>query len=414
MVLNPRTLRCVKATGRVARELVRRGNIGELDVGYYAAAAPPAYYRRRTVRAPRIRIDSGGGSLAAAFGAGSGAARSGLPAWGALFEPAAPAQPIPLRSPPARATPRVAPVPILTGAQPCPPGTTRNPQTRRCIKLTGRTYKKLTAPAPLPAPPVPPPAPRMKTTRYATRVSSEESPTIPVGSAAPVPIGDRDTVLEWADLNCENSRDPITGSMFATASLDALQGMMRTHDGHCTFAPALNRHVYSAHRKGDIATLPADPTTHMTLDDFKALRSTMRRQDPSYKIPGRRHQPPPPSWQLYIAKDRRSGPDYASVMYVDTAKVRYSAYGVEYPPDSVRVDLGFIPTSAPAGSICSPKTVTELIMNVAKMNKLLIPVAGGWKPVAGFPFKKSYWDTDRAGRMSRLCQDLAKVMASPI
>jgi hypothetical protein len=202
--------------------------------------------------------------------------------------------------------------------------------------------------------------------------------------------------------------------MFATANLETLQTLMRTHDGHCTLAPALNRHIHTAHRAGKVAALPADPSTHMTLDDFKALRETMRRQDPAYKIPGRRRQPPPPSWQLYIASDRRSGPEFASVMYVDTTKGRRSQYGMEYPPDSVRIDLGFIPVSVSADAICSPKTVSEIIAHLADMNKLLIPVAGGWKPVAGFPFKKSYWEQDRAARLGRLCQDMAKVLASPL
>lgn len=412
MVLNPRSLRCVRASGRVARDLVRRGNIGELNVGYYAAAAAPAYYRRQTMRAPRraaVRYDAGGPSLAAAFGVAPSRS-GGIPALGALF-----AEPAPAPTYPAAAR-RVAAVPELTGAQPCPPGTTRNPQSRRCIKLSGRTYKKLAipAPAPAPAPPIYSPSALLRSTRRAVRTSSESSTRLPVGSASPGPIGDRRTVLEWAALNCDNARDPLTNTTFATSDLGTLQRMVRTHDGVCTLAPALHRHVYTAHRAGQVAALPADPSSHMTLDDFKALRNVMRREDPGYKIPGRRHQPPPPTWQLYIASDRRSGPDYASVMYVDTTKGHMTQYGAEYPPESVRVDLGFIPVSVPAGSMCSPKTVSELIIQLAEMNKLLIPVAGGWKPVVGFPFKKSYWDSDRAARLSRLCQDLAKVLASPI
>lgn len=406
MVLNPRSLRCVRATGRVARDLVRRGNIGELDVGYYAAAAAPpsTYYRRQTVRAPRrtaVRFDAGGPSLAAAFGVGP--SRGGIPALGALFgEPAA------TPAPPRRAMA----VPELTGAQPCPPGTTRNPQTRRCIKLSGRTYKKLAAPAPVIAAPVPALVPPSR--GLTVRNSSEPSVRLPVGSAAAGPVGDRYAVLEWAAMNCNNARDPLTNTTFAAANLENLQRMVRTHDGVCTLAPALHRHVYTAHRTGQVATLPADPSSHMTLDDFKALRSVMRREDPGYKIPGRRHQPPPPTWQLYIASDRRSGPDYASVMYVDTTKGRRTPYGIEYPPESVRVDLGFIPVSVAAGALCSPKTVSEIIIQLADTNKLLVPVAGGWKPIAGFPFKKSYWDTDRVARLSRLCQDLAKALSSPI
>ena len=406
MILNPRSLRCVKASGRVARDLVRRGDIGELDVGYSVARAPNM--RRLTLRAPRRAPPTNYGSLAGAFGAGErsrwgvGAA---MPALGALFAPVAKPE-----AAAAAAPRRAAAVPELTGAMPCPPGTVRNPRSQRCIKMTGRTYKRLQAPAPAPAI-------RMATraaSREATRTYSESPPKLPVGSAATAPIGDRTAILEWATMNCENARDPLSGTIFAAAKLDTLQDLLRTHDGQCTLAPALHNHVAIAHRVGKVATLPADESTHMTLDDFKALRNAMRRREPSYKIPGRRRQPPPPSWQLYIASDQRSGPEHASVMYVDTTKGRVTPYGVEYRPDSVRVDLGFIPVSVSGASLCSPKTVSELIAHLADNNKLLMPVAGGWKPVGGFPFKKSYWEQDRAARLSRLCQDLAKIVSSPI
>ena len=439
MILNPRSLRCVKATGRVAKDLVRHGNIGELDVGYYAAAATAPRARRVTLRAPRApSAEPNYRSLAGAFGVGAAGRTAAIPALGALF--AAPAAAAPKPAAPRRA----AAIPELTGAEPCPPGTMRNPRTRRCIKITGRTYKRLAAPAvatpavataapavataapavAAPAPigvPLRSPAPRpvyRVATRAATagavRTSSESSTRLPVGSAAPAPIGDRNTILEWATTNCDNARDPLTNTIFAASGLETLQRMVRTHDGVCTLGPALHSHVAAAHRTGQIATLPADPSSHMTLDDFKALRNIMRREDPGYKIPGRRRQPPPPTWQLYIASDTRSGPGYATVMYVDTNKGRVTPYGVEYPPESVRVDLGFIPVSVSGPALCSPKTVSELIAHLADNNKLLVPVAGGWKAVGGFPYKKSYWDIDSAARLSRLCQDLAKIVASPI
>ncbi len=417
MILNPRSLRCVKASGRVARDLVRRGDIGELDVGYSVARAPNM--RRLTLRAPRRAPPPNYGSLAGAFGAGerSGWGRgAAMPALGALFAPVAK----PAAAAAAAAPRRAAAVPELTGSMPCPPGTVRNPRSQRCIKMTGRTYKRLN-PVMAAAPPPVYPAIRVATraasrgaSREATRTYSESPPKLPVGSAATAPIGDRTAILEWATMNCENARDPLSGTIFAAAKLDTLQDLLRTHDGQCTLGPALHTHVAVAHRVGKVATLPADESTHMTLDDFKALRNAMRRREPSYKIPGRRRQPPPPSWQLYIASDQRSGPEYASVMYVDTTKGRVTPYGVEYTPESVRVDLGFIPVSVGGGALCSPKTVSELIAHLADNNKLLMPVAGGWKPVGGFPFKKSYWEQDRAARLSRLCQDLAKIVASPI
>ena len=83
-VLNPRTLRCVRTTGKTARSLVQRGNIADF-FGY-----PPQIQHRRTVRRPRI---------AAAFGVG----------------------------------PRTY----------CPTGYEHNPTTGRCIKIGGKTHAKL-------------------------------------------------------------------------------------------------------------------------------------------------------------------------------------------------------------------------------------------------------------------------------
>jgi hypothetical protein len=42
-----------------------------------------------------------------------------------------------------------------------------------------------------------------------------------------------------------------------------------------------------------------------------------------------------------------------------------------------------------------------------------MPVAGGWKPVGGFPFTKKYWETERAAKFSRLCRELTKALTTP-
>jgi hypothetical protein len=159
--------------------------------------------------------------------------------------------------------------------------------------------------------------------------------------------------------------------------------------------------------------MPGDPSTALTLDDFNALRSSMRRRDPTYKLPGRTHQPPPANWQLYVASDNRSGPDFASVLIIDVTKARATPSGYEYPAESVMLDLGFIPTVVPAGSLCQPQLLVDLLDRLSKANKLLQPVAGGWHPIMT-PRSKSYWSTDTKEKVGRLCRDLTRAYASPL
>jgi hypothetical protein len=220
-------------------------------------------------------------------------------------------------------------------------------------------------------------------------------------------------MLAWLTDNCSNDRDPLTGQRFLTAHPEYLQQAIRLHERTCTTGPALNAKVTAEHRAGDIATIPGDPSTHMTLDDFKALRAAMRRRDPAYKIPARRHQPPPENWQLYVASDNRSGPEYASIMFLDVSKAEQTPEGIEYPMTAVRMDLGFIPVIETPGASCSTQTLVDLIKHVNEKNRLVSPVAGGWKPNAGFPFKKGYWEHDRAAKLSRLCRELAIVSTRP-
>jgi len=170
-------------------------------------------------------------------------------------------------------------------------------------------------------------------------------------------------------------------------------------------AAPLDAKIAAEHKAGVVATVPGDPHTHLTLADFDALRDSMRRRNPSYKIPARKHQPPPPTWQLYIASDNRSGPEFASVLFVDVTKGIHGPLGVEYPADSVKVDLGFIPLG---GETCSPQMVVDLLLRLTASQRLLVPVAGGWKPIAGFPFAKKDWTK---GRWEKLCADLQKAAA---
>lgn len=368
-ILNPRTLRCVKADGKIAQELYAVGNISPQT---YQMAQAQLYYQQ-----PQAR-------------------------------------------------PQMYPAAV---ARPCPPGQERNPKTGRCIKIGGETYKALHPPSPRPAlvpaerveklvpktVAVPPPAPVAAplVPPQVRRATTEEARKLPVGSAVAVPLGEHPAMARWVDANCKNKADPITKETFQTIDTEALQHVIRLHDRTCIISPGLSNHIATQHRAGNVATMPHDPATHLTLDDFKALREAMRRTQPGYKIPARRHQPPPPEWQLYVASDNRSGPDFASVLFVDVTKARATPTGYEYPVESVMVDLGFIPLDVKGAVICSPTMVVELIQRLSQANRLLAPVAGGWKPVGGFPFTKRYWDSERTERFNRLCRELTKALTTP-
>jgi hypothetical protein len=194
----------------------------------------------------------------------------------------------------------------------------------------------------------------------------------------------------------------------------ALQELIQLHNRTCVLASPLHTKVALEHKAGNIATVPGDTTTHMTMADFKSLRDAKRRTEPSYKLPARRHQPHPSTWELYVASDNRSGENFASVMYVDTTKIRMGPMGIEYPADSVRVDLGYIPITPIPGALCSAQMIVELVQRLDQANRLLTPVAGGWKPVAGFPYTKRHWETDKVARISQLCRELTRILTSPI
>jgi len=53
--------------------------------------------------------------------------------------------------------------------------------------------------------------------------------------------------------------------------------------------------------------------------------------------------------------------------------------------------------------------VLELTHRLASMHRLLkLNPDGEWKPVAGFPYSKRYWETDGVERLTRLCSALIK------
>jgi hypothetical protein len=325
-ILNPYTLKCVRVTGRRGRELLKEGAVGEVDVLRQVAYNRPRV--RQTVKAPRA--------------------------------------------------------PVVEA--PCPPGTVRNPSTRRCIKETGRLFRRLQRPG------------------------SDVPLRLPLGTAEVAPLGDRTSVLEWATANCSNNRDPLTGISFATADSTTLQELIRLHNRTCTLANPLHTKVTAEHKVGQVATMPGDPRTTMTLDDFQALRNAMRRRIPDYRLPARKHMPPPPNWKLYIASDNRSGPEFASIMYVDVTKARMTAQGPIYHVESVMVDMGFLPIQM---DTYTPMMFVDLFRRLDAANRLLLAVPGGWKPVVTPP-TKAYWESDRSRKLAKYYADLQASLTAAV
>jgi hypothetical protein len=302
---------------------------------------------------------------------------------------------------------------------PCPPGTRRNPSTRRCIKAGSRMYRKLFPEEyPIPQPrhaatvyPQPPQIPALFQKRQPREelIISEPSLSVPKGHSAIAPLADRATIYDWIRANCRNRHDPLTRHAFAEEDTVALRDLVRLHNRTCAFVRPLNQKVAGDRAKGQLATIPG---THelMTDADYDALRAGMRRHDPDYKIPRHRHAPPPANWQLYVASDERSGPDFATVAYVDVTKAYMTAQGPVYPPQSMRIDLGVIPLVEIPG-ICSAQDRVNLIARLAAENKLVVPTASGWKPVAGMPFTRDYWYRQSVSKLSAFCTLLSKALA---
>jgi hypothetical protein len=343
LILNPKTLRCVRVTGKVGRGLYNEGYVRNAEIQAAAHAVPFGYQPRNrnrfTIRKPGFLL---------------------------------------------RREPK------LAISKPCPPGTTRSLQTRKCIKLGGKAYKKVFGSTPV-YEPVP-------------SGLSEPKVAIPLGSSGAAPLANKPALLDWTTQNCKYANNILTGRRFADDSVSNLQSIVRLHDGVCMAAPSLNSLIGAQHKAGQIATLPHDKTTHLTLGDFNALREVMQRTVPGYKIPARIHQQHPPGWELYVASDNRSGSEFVTILYVDVTKAVTTATGVEYPQESIRVDLGYLPRTDQIQNLLA------ILQRLDAMNRLLIPVAGGWKPAYGFPYQKAHWANNRTARMQKLNDTLLSAL----
>ena len=113
----------------------------------------------------------------------------------------------------------------------------------------------------------------------------------------------------------------------------------------------------------------------------------------------RQAQPDIGNWKLLIT---RADSDFVSVLYVDESMAYQGPYGKEYPANSVRIDLGFVPINIREG-----QHLLNLIGRLANANRFLIAKPGrGWAAVGGFPFTKQYWHTDTARKIHQLYTDL--------
>jgi hypothetical protein len=292
--------------------------------------------------------------------------------------------------------------PRVTGEQYCPPGTRRNPATRRCIKEGSRIYRKL-------FPDERPPVVHPLFKKRQEQILSEPSLSVPKGHSAVAPLGDRATIYDWIRSNCRNRHDPITRRAFAAEDTVTLRDLVRLHNRTCAFVRPLNQKVAGDRAKGQLATIPGTQEL-LTEGDYDALRIGMRRHEPDYKIPRHRHAPPPANWQLYVASDERSGPDFASVSYVDVTKAYMTAQGPVYPPQSIRIDLGVIPLVEIPG-ICSAQDRVNLIARLAADSKLVTPTASGWKPAAGMPYTRDYWYRQSVSKLAAFCSQMTKALA---
>lgn len=335
-VLNPHTRRCVVATGKTAADLVRRGDIPPIH-----AAGPPNRFRM-TIKNPRA---------------------AGAPA--AIYMDA-----------------------------PCNYDQERNPRTGRCVKIGGRTHKRLGVGVGV----------------GGRGLHSGQS------QSALAPLTDRRGILEWTRASCRNQVDTLTGQPFVSQDTASLQKLVRLHNNTCASSDALNRQTYIDRVNGRPTMIPGPMSSYapLTAADHAAIAASQNRVGsgtyafPTTAAPVGRRVPRPAEWQLYIAQDARSGPEYASVLIVDVTRARITAAGTEYPAESIRIDLGFIPVTVDGGARCTPQTLVDRIQRLDKRGALtfLDPASGRWKPIAPFPLPKTFWASGRSLKMAQLCADL--------
>uniref|UniRef100_A0A6C0EAI3 Uncharacterized protein n=1 Tax=viral metagenome TaxID=1070528 RepID=A0A6C0EAI3_9ZZZZ len=246
--------------------------------------------------------------------------------------------------------------------KPCRPDQFRNPETGRCKKLTR----------------IKPKAGRIPQFRSEGRLES------PVPDVSPLV-----DARSWVHVNCRNRRDPLTGRTLDSGSKNSI---VKLHERTCAYDEPLSRAVAAQHAKGRLANIPGT-NTEMTREDFRALRDSMRRRNPAYKIPPLRREAPPESWVLYIEREGQ----YLSVKIIDM------------DTRAMELNLGYIPIVGHGR--CSVGTVVDMLRSLDSANRLIAPKDNHWQPVVG-PFNKSYWKSaDALSKYNRMCLDLANALS---
>lgn len=157
----------------------------------------------------------------------------------------------------------------------------KNPFTDRCIKRTGRTFK-----------------------RVKERLMKKQT-----GKPSVAPTGPPDVVRAWLET-CRNPREVR----------DSKDTVVRLHTGTCVTAPRLHNSVAAEHHAGIRARVPGGGNEQMTIDDFRALKEAQRRRNATYRVPRLAVPSRPQSpWQLQAVQ---LDSEFVNVSFVDPTGVR--------------------------------------------------------------------------------------------
>ena len=222
----------------------------------------------------------------------------------------------------------------------------RNPYTKRCIKRTGRTFKRV---------------------KSRLSLSKNRVPSV-------APTGPPEAVRAWSTTCRNRDHPPLT-----PGSTDTL---VRLHTGLCLPASRVHASVAAEHRAGRSAHIPGSSNEWMTIEDFRVLQAAQRRHDPSYRVPRRTPAPNRPDrWQLQVVP---LNAEFVTASFVDPTGARPA------------ITLGVIPKSHPQ--------TRELLM-LLKQRGPITPVSGPWSE----PWSRALWGAtpgpNRDAVMARLVRD---------
>jgi len=188
----------------------------------------------------------------------------------------------------------------------------KNPFTDRCIKRTGRTFKRVKE-------------------RLMKRQQSNKPSVIPTGPP--------DAVRAWLDT-CRNPREVR----------DSKDTVVRLHTGTCVPAQQLHARVATEHHAGVAARVPGGGGERMTIDDFRVLKEAQRRRNATYRVP--RLAAAAAAWQLQAVQ---LDSEFVSVSFVDPTGTRPARLVGAVPKNHPRTrELLVLLRQRPNTAIASP------------------------------------------------------------